>query len=131
MATNRTQRTRNRTSKSGITEDAYQYYTGGDWLGGEDFAEGKTPAEIRTFWDAHKCEILERYDAEMREKRRKGDRPWYWWDHEMPEPQREIPKPANSYDANKVRNYQTGDYGWYETDLEYLQRLGLLRDWEK
>jgi hypothetical protein len=117
-----------RRSSEGITEDAYQYYSSGPFFGGEDFEKGKTEEELKAFWNKHRQAIMDRCLEENRAKGRVGNRPPAFWDYDMPEPQRETP--PREFEAQQVWNHATSEYGWFESDFDYLKRLNLLQDWE-
>jgi hypothetical protein len=132
MPTNRTRRTRGRIGADGLTNDAYIFFK---WNGtiANDFSAGKTKDEILTFWREHRRAIMSRYLEDIRIKGPgwAGKRPSFYLDE---------------LEA-KERRRKTGTHEWigqarsdgvnrtiiddvFETDLQYLKRLGLLEPWE-
>ncbi len=63
------------------------------------------PIKCKQIWNIHKKELMQRWFSY---KVNDGRRPWIWWMCEAPEP-------------------RTKDEG----ELEYLERLNLLKEWEK
>lgn len=129
MATNRTRRTRGRVGADGLTEGAYYFFSSGPFFEGEDWVKEKSEEEIESFWKAHRREIMDRFMADIRRKGKswEGDRPEFFW-REIKEPRlktgtREYYKPWPD------REKHIEDV--YETDVEFLARLGLLEAWEK
>lgn len=112
----------------GVSDNAFQYYNCGDFFGGEDWAEGKSEEELRAFWDEHKKVIIARCLEENKKRGWVANRPWVWWIWEMVEPQR--PVPPGQFEANKVWDHKKREFGWVESDFEYLKRLNLLEPWE-
>lgn len=112
----------------GITEADYMYFTAGEFFEAEHYADGKTEEELKKFWRTHRAAIMDRYMARAKSKKWIADRPVAFWQYDMPEPQREIP--PGEYDSLKTWDHQRHEYGWVESDYEYLNRLGLLEPWE-
>lgn len=115
-------------SAGGITEADFIYFTCGSFFDAEDYEVGKTKEELKAFWKKHREAILERYFSD---RRHAGQRPWPFWEWEMPEERRKVgtqeywgcwgkdgpPKKAKILDV-------------FESDEAYLKRLGLLEEWE-
>jgi hypothetical protein len=128
MPANRVRRPRQRVGIDGLTENAYQFYASGDFFGGEIFAEGKTEEELLAFWNKHREAIMARYLTELRAKGTSwfGSRPDYFF-KELSAPRLPMSMDLASnqlYDRRKVA------CDGLEADFFYLQRLGLLEDWE-
>lgn len=92
--------------------------TGELWPGGAE--------QIRQAWEEHRESILAEHIKE-----KPGTRPWAWWRFDSPEPRRQInPGPETSGPANyfgKPRRYSDmPPKDMYETETDYLRRLGLL-----
>jgi hypothetical protein len=129
MPTNRQRRTRARTAwGGGVTEIDYLYYTYGDFFEAEGYTDGKSKAELLSFWQKHREAIMQRYMSELQARGplSAGVRPSYYW--------AEIKKPRLKTGTRQHgrpwpdRNLYVEDV--YETDLQYLRRLNLLQDWE-
>jgi hypothetical protein len=119
-----------RTVAGGITEVDYVYFTWGPFFDAENYEEGKTKAELKSFWKKNRMAIMDRY---FRDRRHAGQRPWpvFEWDLEPEYPRLKVgtkewwgpwenggmPKKPNISDV-------------METDEDYLARLGLLEPWE-
>jgi hypothetical protein len=127
MPTTRRRISRGRSRVGELSEIAYLYYTFGDFFEAEDYEDGKSESELKSFWDKHKNAIMERYLKENCEKSFKGVRPWSFWKWEMSEPQGEFSPGDGSV---KIWNHQLNIYGFFENDFEYLARLNLLEAWE-
>lgn len=132
MTTNRIRRTRGRIGFEGLTNEAYIYFK---WSGtiANGFSDGKTKEEILTFWREYREAILSRYLEDMRLKGPgwEGRRPRFYFD-EM-----EVKKPRRKTGTHKWIGPCRIDGGdrtiiddVYETDFQYLKRLGLLEPWE-
>jgi hypothetical protein len=105
----------------------YLFFSFGNFFEAEDFADGKSPAELQAVWRQHRAAILERYLAEHRARGWPGCRPDYFWG-ELTEPRRTTA--PGKYPSQRVWDRQRHVYDWVEDDLEYLRRLGLLEPWE-
>jgi len=128
MPTTRRRLPRGRMSAGGITETDFIYFTWGSFFDAEDYEQGKTKDELKAFWKKHRAAILERYCFGGRHA---GQRPWPFWEWEMPEPRLKVgtqeywgpwtkngpPKKAEILDV-------------MEDDEAYLKRVGLLEEWE-
>jgi hypothetical protein len=128
MPTNRTRRSRSRSTTAGIGEADFEFFTAGDFFEAEGYADDKTEDELKSFWIKHRSTIMERYLDNNRLKKRIADRPWSFWKWDAPEPQKEI-APMKS-DSQRRWDHQRHGYFWVEDDIEYLSRLGLLEPWE-
>jgi len=117
-----------RTAAGGITEADYIYFTWGDFFCAESYEEGKTKSELKSFWKKNRAAILDRYFAEGRHS---GQRPWPFWEWEMPEPRLKVgtvehwPPWGKDGPPKKPEIHDV-----YEEDFDYLKRLGLLEPWE-
>jgi hypothetical protein len=132
MPTNRTRRTRGRIGADGLSEHAYIFFK---WSGtlSNGFADGKTKDEILAFWREHREAILSRYLVDMRQKGPgwAGKRPlFYFFELEMKKPRRKTgtkqwigPVRSDGKDRTIIDDV-------FETDFQYLKRLGLLEPWE-
>ena len=113
----------------GISDVDFLFFTWGPFFEAENYEDGKSEKDLRSFWDKHKKTIMERYLKENREKGKgwEGCRPWPFWKWEMSSPQMEFSPGDGSL---KVWNHQLNIYGFFENDFEYLARLNLLEAWE-
>lgn len=128
MPTNRKRTSRTRTGL-GITESDYLYYTWGTFFEAENYEEGKTKAELKAFWEKHRQAILARYFAEGRHP---GQRPWPVWKWELTEPRLKVG--TEEFWGGWTKNGPPAApeiFDVMESDEEYLERLGLLEEWEK
>lgn len=130
MPTNRTRRTRKKKS-AGSVSDFVEYFCSINYLCGfsENPMPGINPAE---YWKKHKDEIMQIFMAKKRAWGKEiADRPeWYFRDLEKEHPRlklfdREWHSARTSAGAGKWEIEEV-----FETDREYLARLGLLEDWE-
>jgi hypothetical protein len=110
----------------GVSEDAYEYYTFGPFFDGEDWAKNKTPDELQAFWNKHRQAIMDRYLADMRRRGWAGHRPDHFWS-DLKEPRLKTGT-REYYKTWPDREKYIADV--FETDYEFLKRLGLLEPWE-
>jgi hypothetical protein len=131
MTTNRTRRTRGRIGFEGLTNEAYIFFK---WNGtiANDFSDGKTESEILAFWNQHRDAIMTRYLDEMEQRKDfSGKRPsFYFYEMEKKKPRRKTgthkwigPVRSDGGDRTIIDDV-------FETDFQYLKRLGLLEPWE-
>lgn len=113
----------------GVSEDAYQFYSFGPFFDGEIWATGKSEEELFSFWKEHKIQIMKRYMAELRAKGPSwaGNRPEYFWrEINIPRLKTGVQKYYNPW-PDREEHYRD----IFESDREFLGRLGLLEAWEK
>ncbi|MHB8780327.1 MAG: hypothetical protein ACYC55_02930 [Candidatus Geothermincolia bacterium] len=117
-----------RASKAKITELTYQQFFD-LWLHryGEKWREDspfENPFMRRVAWFANRDEIMTSSNAAMRSAG--------WWDYEAPEPRRLLGQPAF---PGKLLctcgEFHDGFICEFESDEDYLRRLGLLEPWEE
>lgn len=125
-----TRRRLNRTLRNadGISEADYVYFTWGDFFEAQGYKEGKAEAELKTFWRAHRQAIMDRY---FREGRHAGQRPWPFWEWEMPEPRLKVG--THEYWGPWTKDGPPKEpeiLDVFEDDEVYLRRVGLLENWE-
>lgn len=135
MPTNRTRTKRRRGGLEGVTDAVISYFW---WEGtlhaGPGYAWGlsHTSREILEFYNHHKDEILAAYIERNRERRGEpGKRPFLFW-LEIDEPRRVIGKmpyfkPCGKDGPDMTQYFQDV----FESDFDFLKRLGLLLGWEK
>ena len=132
MPTNRSRRTRTRIGPEGLSNQAYVYYK---WSGtiGNGFSDGKTQEEILEFWREHRDEIMKLYLEDLKKKGAGWEsmRPRFYFNElEEKRPRRKTGKkkwigPVRSDDGDRTIIDDK-----FETDFQYLKRLGLLEPWE-
>lgn len=132
MTTNRTRRTRGRIGSDGLSHDAYIFFK---WNGtlSNGFGDVKTEKEILEFWKEHRDVILSRYMEEMKltGPDGAGRRPSFYFDElELKKPRRKTGKEKWIGPCRKDGGDQTIIDDVFETDFQYLKRLGLLEPWE-
>lgn len=124
MATNRTRRRQNRRLGPLSPRTRERLLSGCDF----EFLAGD-PLDLdalREVYHANRAELIADHVAAA-----PRSRPWAWWRWDSPEPRRELRTGAAAIGRN--RSYGIPDHhdgpparGQYETEAEYLSRLGLL-----
>jgi hypothetical protein len=113
----------------GLSEAAYQFYSFGPFFDGETWAEGQSESDLLAFWRAHRDAIMSRFLSDLCRKGPAwaGDRPDFFW-REIKEKRRKtgIREYFNTW-FDREKHYADV----YESDVEFLARLGLLENWEK
>ncbi len=135
MPTNRRRRLRTRVI-GGVPDSVYQALTEG-WIvddDGHDWRFSHTEEEHRDAWEKHRDAIMARHAASYRAwGRLPGRRPWpfFRFDLEPAHPRLVVGKEMVHlpYGSGPVPKPDGKDV--YESDAQYLLRLGLLYDWEK
>lgn len=133
MPTKRVRVSRSRTGGDAEIEAAAYYFRFGYLLGGaETWGSGKTEKEIMAFWRANKTAILAADD----ETRRKLKKPFFRCYPLLDELEAQHPRKQTGKESY-TRFWREGPEGQkvftepvFETDQEYLTRLGLLEPWE-
>jgi hypothetical protein len=129
MPTNRRRRLQSRRTDVHSERTELRLLGGHDWewMDGQPLSDD----ELRAAWDDLREELLARHIAEH-----PGSRPWAWWQYDTPEPRRQIgpgPEPIGDADwfgcPSKFRGIPPS--GMYESEADYLERLGLLKDDER
>jgi hypothetical protein len=112
----------------GLSEAAYQFFSMGDFFEGAEWATGKTEGELESFWKAHRQGIMGRFMEDLRRKGLgwEGNRPSCYW-REIKEKRR---KTGTREYFRPYPDREKHAAGVYETDYEFLSRLGLLEAWE-
>lgn len=129
MPTNRTTRKRGR-GGAGLSESAKSYF----WWNGliyNEWVKEKSEAEVLKFWQKNRKEILEWFIERNRQnKGEPGKRPEMFW-QEITEERRKTgtEKWIGPVRSDGGSREITEDV--YESDAQYLDRLGLLTGWEK
>ena len=132
MPTNRSKRTRDRAGAAGLTENALIWFWWAGTIGG--WGEDKSEEEIQAFWQKHKKEIISWYIERNRQRKGEpGKRPSFFWDELEPENPRKktgILKWWGPWGKDgPPKEPEVDDV--FESDAEFLDRLGLLTGWEK
>lgn len=110
--------------------------TGHDYFNARPFGDPPDEELMRETWEAHRDELLAEAGS--------GKRPWAWWQFVASEPRRRIggvgtpithPETGERYSKGKPvafgGDYDTANPPRYETEGEYLARLGLLMPGER
>lgn len=78
--------------------------------------------ERRAAWYLHRDAILPGFNA--------AQRPWAWWQFDAPESKRTVKKSYRYLDF-ETKTYREWEYEAPEDDVDYLERVGLLSDYER
>jgi len=115
-----------------LTDIALRYF----WWEGtitNEWAKGKSESEIKAFWKKHRQAILDWFIERNRQRNGEpGRRPSFFWD-EIKAKRRKTRKSEGYFkpwtkDGPDLKEYRDPVY---ETDYQFLKRLGLLEGWEK
>ena len=130
MPTNRRQRRYERRPPAEYSERTIEkLLSGDDWpmFDGPDLDDD----ELRKVWRQLRPELLDRHI-----KKKPGTRPWAWWRWESTEPREQVsdgPEPIGPPDwfGKPSRYLGQPPENMYESQVDYLERLGLLTDDER
>jgi len=100
---------------------------------GYEWRKGKTEAEVLEFWNKHREGILKWFIEKCRlRKMDPGRRPNQFWDELEPEtPRRKIGTEKWMGPVRSDGGSREITEDKFESDAQYLDRLGLLEPWEK
>ena len=132
MTTNRTRRTRGRIGADGLTNDAYIFYKWGGTFQ-NSFSHGKSKDEIMAFWEKYRDVIMQRYfdEAKRRGPGWASRRPSFYFNElEAKHPRRITGKNEWIGPMRPDGGDRTIIDDVYESNFQYLKRLGLLEAWE-
>ena len=137
MPTNRFRRLRPRIGDAGVTEAMYVFFKWAGTLSNDygirffDLPDPERGEAICAEWQKHRAVLIARYAAEMRDRGQVGRR----LRHHVEELEAQHPRrktgtarwigPVRSDGGDRMVTETV-----YETDLQYLKRLGLLEPWE-
>ncbi len=124
--------TRARIGDAGIPEAAMTYFR---WSGTiqTEWSRGRTEPEILAFWQANKEALMARYLADLKRKGPPwaGRRPSFFFDElESMHPRRKVGVTRWIGPIRLDGGDRECSEPKYESDLQYLARLGLLEEWE-